>query len=109
MCGDGNTERERGGGYVEEQRPERTRGEQLRGDGGPADLEKTKVQCHEHLCDTGMPVRNGNLVNYRNTTNAASVRKQLGTTNRKSNESRHENNGGQGKRQECRGALQRDW
>ena len=29
--------------HVEEYRPERTRGEQLRGDGGPADLKKTKL------------------------------------------------------------------
>ena len=33
VCGDEKTERER---YVEECWPERTRGEQLRGDGGPA-------------------------------------------------------------------------
>ena len=39
VCGDGKTEREM---YVEGYRPERTRGEQLRGDGGPADLKKTK-------------------------------------------------------------------
>ena len=39
VCGDGKTERER---YVEECRPERTHGEQLRGDGGPADLKKTE-------------------------------------------------------------------
>ena len=49
---DAERERER---YVEEYRPERTRGEQLRGDGGPAGLEKTKWQGHEHLCYTGMP------------------------------------------------------
>ena len=43
---------------------------------------KTKVQRHEHLCDTGMPVRNGNLGYDRiTTTNVASVRKQLGTKN----------------------------
>ena len=60
--------------YVEEHRPERTPGEQLRGDGGPADLKKTKGQGHEHLCDTGMPVQNGNLGNDRTTTTkAASV------------------------------------
>ena len=28
----------------------RTRGEQWRGDGGPADLKKSKGQGHEHLC-----------------------------------------------------------
>ena len=50
------------------------------GDGGPADLKKTKEQRHEHLCDTGMPVRNGNVDNDRTTTaKAARVRKQLGT------------------------------
>ena len=32
-------------------------------DGGPADLQKTKGQGHEQLCDTGMSVRNGNLGN----------------------------------------------
>ena len=30
-------------------------------DGGPADLQKTKGQGHEHVCHTGMPVRNGTL------------------------------------------------
>ena len=44
---------------------------------------------------TGMPVRNGNLGNDRTTTTmAASVRKQQGTKNSKSNEGRHEKNGG---------------
>ena len=48
-------------------------------DGGPADLQKTKGQGHEHACHTGMPVRNGNLGTDRTTTTkAASVRKQLG-------------------------------
>ena len=68
--------RRRGERYVEEHRPERTRGEQLRGDGGPADL---------NLCDIGMPVRNGNLSNDRTTTTkAASVRRKLDTKNSKS-------------------------
>ena len=50
----------------------------LGGDGGPADLKKAKGQGHEHLCETGMPVRNGNRGNGRTTTTkAASVRKQL--------------------------------
>ena len=81
--------------YVEEYRPERTHGEELRGDGGPADLKKTKGQGHEHLCYTGMPVRNGNPGNDRTTTTkVASVRKQLGTKNSKSNEGRQEKNGG---------------
>ena len=48
---------------------------------------KTEGQGHEHLCHSGMPVRNGNLGTDRNTTTqAASVRKQLGTNNSKSNE-----------------------
>ena len=52
----------------------------MRGDGGPADLKKTQGQGFEHLCDTGMPVRNGNPGNDRTTTTkVASVRKQLGT------------------------------
>ena len=61
-----------------------------------ADLKKTKEQVHEHLCYTGMPVRNGNLRTDRTntTTKAASVRKQPGTKNSKSNEYRQENNGG---------------
>ena len=43
MCVDGKTERERERERcVEEHRPERTRGEQLRGDGGPAHLKKTQ-------------------------------------------------------------------
>ena len=45
-----------------------------------------KGQGHEHLCYTGMPVRNGNLGNDRTvTTKSASVRKQLDTKNSKSN------------------------
>ena len=71
------------------------------GDGGPADLKKTNWQGHEHLCDTGMPVRNGNIGNDRTTTakpatttKVASVRKQLRTNNSKSNEGRQENNCG---------------
>ena len=52
----------------------------MRGDGGPADLIKTQWQRREHLCDTGMPVRNGNPGNDQTTTTkVASVRKQLGT------------------------------
>ena len=56
VCGDVKTERE---GYVEEHRPERRLGEQLRGDGGPVDLKTTQGQGHEHFCDTCMPLRNG--------------------------------------------------
>ena len=61
---------------------------------GPADLKKTEGQGHEHSCHTGMPVRNGNLGTDRTTTKAASVRKQLGTKNSKSNEGRQVKNGG---------------
>ena len=68
------------------------------GDGGPADLQKTKGQGHEHLCYIGMPVWNGNLGTDRTTTtNAASVRKQLGTKNNNSNEGRQENGGVKGR------------
>ena len=53
--------------------------------------------------DTDMPVQNGNLGTDRTTTTKdASVRKQLGPKNSKSNEGRHAKNGG--KRRECRGA-----
>ena len=58
-----------------------------------ADLQKTKG--HEHVCHTGMPVRNGNLGTDRTiTTKAESVRKQLGTKNSKSDEGRQAKNGG---------------
>ena len=43
-------------GYVEKYMPKRTRGEQLRGGGGAANLKKTKGQGHEHFCDTGVTV-----------------------------------------------------
>ena len=47
-------------------------------------------------CGTSMPVRNGNPGNDRTkTAKAASVRKQLGTKNSKSNEGRQETNGGE--------------
>ena len=60
-----------------------------------ADLKETEGQGREHLCDTGMPVRNGNLGNGRTTTTkTASVRKQLGTKNSRSKEGRQEKNGG---------------
>ncbi len=56
-------------------------------DGGPTDLKKTQWQGREHLCDTGMPVRNGNPGNDRTTTaKVANVQKQLGTKNSKSDE-----------------------
>ena len=38
------------------------------GDGRPADLKKTKGKGHEHLCHTGMPVRNVNVGTDRTTT-----------------------------------------
>ena len=92
MCRDGKTGREM---FAEEHKPERMRVDQMRGDGGPEDLKKTKGQGREHLCDTGIPVRNGNIDNDRTTTTkAASVRKQLGTENSKSNECKQEKNGG---------------
>ena len=76
----------RGERYVEEYKPKRTRGERLRVNGGAAALKKTKGQGHEHLCYTGMSVRNRNLVTVRTiTTKAASMRKQLGTKDSKSN------------------------
>ena len=60
-----------------------------------ADLQKPKRQGHDHLCDSGMPARNGNLGNDRTTTTkAASMRKQQGTKHNKSNEGRQVKNGG---------------
>ena len=57
-------------------------------------LKTTEWQGHEHLCHTGMPVRNGNLDTDRTTTTkATSVRKQLGMKNSKINEGRQANNG----------------
>ena len=64
------------------------------GDGGPAVLKNTEGQVHEYLCHTSTPVRNGNLGSDRTTTQAASVRKQMGPKNSKSNESRQAKNGG---------------
>ena len=56
---------------------------------------KTEWQGHEHLCHTGMPVRNGNRGTDRTTTtNVTCLRKQLGTKNSKSNDGRQANNGG---------------
>ena len=54
------------------------------GNGRPVDLKKTEGQGQEHLCHTGMPVRDVNLGTDRATTpKAASVRKQLGPKNSK--------------------------
>ena len=51
------------------------------------DLKKTEGQGHEHLCHTSLPVRNGHHGSDRTTTTkAATVRKQLGPKNSKSNE-----------------------
>ena len=56
---------------------------------------RLKGQGHEHLCHTGMSVRNGNLGTDRTTTTkAASVRQQMGSKNSKSNEGRQPKNGG---------------
>ena len=92
MCGDGKTERE-------VRRRAQVGANAWRAvEGVMADRrisKKTKGQGREHLCDIGMPVRNGNIANDRTTTRkAASVRKQLGPKNSKSNEGRQEKNGG---------------
>ena len=71
VCGDGKTERD----IRRSKRVESSCG----GDGGPAVLKKTEGQVHEYLCHTSTPVRNGNLGSDRTTTQAASVRKQLGS------------------------------
>ena len=74
MCGDGKTERK-------VRRREQAGANAWRAvEGVMADrrISKTKGQGHEHLCDTDIPVRNGNLGTDRTTTiKAASVRKQL--------------------------------
>ena len=99
MCGDGNTEKEARRRVLVGANAWRT------ADGVMADLEKTKGQGHEHLCDTGMPVWNGNVGTDRNTTTkAASMRKQLGTKNGKSKDRRRVVEL-KGKRRECRGAC----
>ena len=55
------------------------------------DLQTTKGQGHEHVCHTGMPVRNGNLgTDLTTTTKATSVRKPLGAKNSRSKEGRQE-------------------
>ena len=85
LCGEGGyRERE---GYVEEHRPERTRGDRA------VEVVMTDRRIFKRLkvmstvCDTGMLVQKGNLGNERTTTTkAASIRKQLGTKNSKTNE-----------------------
>ena len=91
MCGDGKTERCTSKNTGWSDRVESSGGS----DGGPADFQKTKEQGHEHVCHTGMPVRNGNLGTDRTTTTkSAIVRKQLGPKNSKSDEGRQAKNGG---------------
>ena len=92
VCGDGKTERE-------VRRRVQAGANALRAvEGVMADRrisQKTKGQGHEHVCHTGMPVRNGNLGTDRTTTTkATSVRKQVGTKNSKSDEGRQAKNGG---------------
>ena len=91
VCGDGKTERE------VRRRVQAGANAWRAVEGVMADrrISKRLGQGHEHLCYTGMPVRNGNLGTDRTTTTkAASVRKQLGTKNSKSDEDRQEKNGG---------------
>ena len=79
LCGDGSTSKSTG-------RSERVESS-LMGDVGPPELQKTKG--HEHLCDTAIPVQRGNLGNDQaTTTKPASMRKQVGTKNSKTNEDR---------------------
>ena len=47
------------------------------GDGGPADLKKTKGQGHAHLCATGMSVQNGNFGTDRTTTTKAAIVRKI--------------------------------
>ena len=56
-----------------------------------------------------MPVQNRNFGTDRTTTKAASVRKQLGTKNSKSNEVRQERNGGVKGRDGSAEELDIDW
>ena len=94
--GDGKTEREVGPTSKSKGRSERV--ESSCGGGGngrTADLKKTEGQGIEHLCHTGMSVRNGHHGTDRTTTtNAVSVRKQVGPENSKSYEGRQAKNGG---------------
>ena len=92
MCGDGKTERE------VRRRVQAGANAWRAVEGVMADRrisKKTEGKGHEHLCHTSLPVRNGNLGTDRTTTTkAASVRKQLGPKNSKSNEGRQAKNGG---------------
>ena len=94
LCGDGKTERE------ERRRAQAGANTWRAVEGVMADrrishITKTKGQGREHLCHTGMPVRNGNSSTDRTTTTkAASVRKRLGMKNSKSYEGRQAKNGG---------------
>ena len=68
---------------------------------------KNEGQGHGHLYHTGMPVWNGNLGTDRTTTTeAASMRKQLGPKNSKSSEGRLTKNDGVKGRDGC--AEERD-
>ena len=88
-CGDGKTERE------VRRRAQAGANAWRAVEGMMADRQISKRLKSKHLCYTGMPVRNGNLGTDRTTiTKAASVRKQLGTKNSKSNEGRQAKNGG---------------
>ena len=89
VCGDGKTEREI------RRRVQAGANAWRAVEGVMADRRISKRQGHEHLCHTSIPVRNGNIGSDRTTTTqAASVRKQLGPYNSKSNESRQAKNGG---------------
>ncbi len=90
MCGDGKTERE------VRRRIQAGAIAWKAVEGVMADRRISKRgQGHEHVCHTGMHVRNGNLGTDRTTTTkAASVRKQLGPKNSKSDEGRQAKNGG---------------
>ena len=93
--------------YVEECRPERTRGEQLMADRRIS--KKTEGQGLEHLSHTGMPVRIGNIGSDRTTTTkSANVRKQLGPSNSKINEGRQAKNSGVNRRDWSAEELSRD-
>ena len=66
-----------------------------------------RISKTKNLCDSGMPVRSGNIGNDRTAkTEAASMRKQLGTKNSKSNDGRQKKNGETGVQRSLR---ERDW
>ena len=59
------------------------------------------------MCHTGMSVWNGNLGTDRTTTNAPSVRKQLGPKNSNLNEGRQVKNGRERRETEWAGHVER--